>query len=677
MSSRNRLGEEKSPYLLQHRDNPVHWYAWGEAAFQAARSEDKPIFLSIGYSTCHWCHVMAHQSFEDQEVADYLNAHFVSIKVDREERPDVDEIYMSAVHTMGQRGGWPLSMFLTPDLKPFFGGTYWPKANFLHLLGQIQKMWREERVKAAQSAQALVEHLRGQKETASTPAPLNIEVLRKFYRFSETQFDSKWGGFGGAPKFPHAMQLSMLLRIHRRTGSERALQMAIHSLEMMARGGLFDHLGGGFARYSVDERWHIPHFEKMLYDNALLTFTYLEAYQVTGIEMFKRVAIETLNYTLRVMTHPEGGFYSAEDADSEGEEGKFYVWTLTELHNLLTPEELEHFVKVYNVTQRGNFEHGTNHFNLNIDFGWEEKDHPLIRSAREKLFLVREKRIHPHKDDKILTAWNGLMIRAMAKAYQVTGEEIYLQAARRAADFIRDHLFSNERLLARYREGEARFSGRLEDYAFLIEGLTELYQCDFRPEILNWAVQLQGIQNQLFWDRDKGGFFFTDGEDKSLLLRSKEAMDGALPNGNAVSILNLLRLEGLAFQAKYRDYAEQTFAVFAGLFSEYPHACAQMAMAYDYFSEGGMEVVLISEAQDKTAAKFIRETQEAFLPNKVLAWGRPGDSQPELLEGRKLLQDKATLYLCRQQSCEAPLTDLAQGQTELARPAAYTLNFNK
>jgi uncharacterized protein YyaL (SSP411 family) len=557
--------------------------------------------------------------------------------------------------------------------KPFFGGTYWPKENFLHLLQQLQKLWREERAKAEHGANSLVDHLREQKGSSPAPGDLSLDVLRKFYFLSENQFDFQWGGFGGPPKFPHAMQLSMLIRIHRRTGSERALQMTIHTLEMMARGGLFDHLGGGFARYSVDERWHIPHFEKMLYDNALLAVTYLEAYQVTGIEMFQKVVKETLDYVLRVMTHPEGGFYSAEDADSEGEEGKFYVWTLEELKNNLGAEELEHFIRVFNVTPQGNFEHGTNHLNLNLNFGWEEKEDPRLRSAMEKLFAVREKRVHPHKDDKILVAWNGLMIRAMAKGYQVTGEESYLTAAHRAATFLKKNLFRDEVLLARFRDGEARFAARLEDYAFLIEGLIELYQCDFRPEVLTWAAQLQEIQNQLFWDSENGGFFSTDGKDPSLLVRSKEGMDGALPNPNAVSILNLLRLEGLMFEPKYREMAEKIFSVFARIFSEYPHGFAQMAMAFDYYSEGGYEVALVSSRDDPSAKKFVGELHSSFLPNKVLAWGSPGDTQAKLLEGRKMIQDKPTLYLCRQQTCEAPTTDLVQGKKELERPATYSL----
>lgn len=673
MPKGNRLAQEKSPYLLQHKDNPVHWYPWGEAAFAAARSEDKPIFLSIGYSTCHWCHVMAHQSFQDQEVADFLNRHFIPIKVDREERPDVDEIYMSAVHAMGQRGGWPLSVFLTSDLKPFYGGTYWPKQSFLHLLRQLSQMWQTDRTKALGSAESLVEYLKEQKKSPPTAPGLGLDVLRRFFFLTEQSYDATWGGFGAAPKFPHAVQISMLLRIYRRTGVERALQMAIHSLEMMARGGLYDHVGGGFARYSVDERWHIPHFEKMLYDNALLTLTYLEAYQVCGIEMFRSVAVETLDYVLRDMTHEEGGFFSAQDADSEGEEGKFYLWTMKELEQALSPEEFERFKNVYSVTSEGNFEHGTNHFHLDFDFGWSEKQNPLIQSALQKLFTLREQRVHPHKDDKVLVSWNGLMIRAMAKAYQVTGEGKYLRAAQRAANFIGRNLFRDGKLLARYREGEARFAARLEDYAYLIQGLLDLYECDFSLPTLARAKQLQELQMQLFWDPSEGGFFNTDGSDPSLLLRTKEGMDGALPNPNGVAVLNLLRLEGLLFGPDYREKAERTFTCFARLFSEYPHAFSQMALAFDYFSEGGTELAVVSPKQPPDFNPWLPWLHQTFLPNGVFAWGEEGQTDPKLLEGRKAVGGATTYYLCREHTCESPRTAWEEIRQQLEKPGRYSL----
>jgi len=578
----NHLQYEKSPYLLQHQDNPVHWHAWGEEAFQAAQQENKLIFLSIGYSTCHWCHVMAHESFEAQEVADFLNAHFIAIKVDREERPDVDEIYMSAVHSMGQRGGWPLSMFLTPERKPFFGGTYWPKPYFLEILDKLSQLWRSEPEKVRDSAEGLVQQLRMQKEGGEIHLgpPLAKgdlgrfpQLLQKFYEHSKQSYDSAWGGFSPAPKFPHPMQLSLLLRISRRTQEGGALQMVVNTLEKMAYGGLYDHLGGGFARYSVDAQWQIPHFEKMLYDNALLAVAYLEAFQVTQLSLFETVARETLDYVLKEMTSPEGGFYSAQDADSEGVEGKYYVWSYEELKQTLTSEEFEPFVRRYQVTPQGNFE-GTTHLNLSRESAWEEKETLQLKSAHEKLLKIRAKRIPPHKDDKILTAWNGLMIRAMALGYQVLGEERYLKAAHGAAEFIKAKLFDSGQkppLQARYRDGEARFAARLEDGAFLIQGLIDLYQCDFKPEVLNWAVQLQAIQDQLFWDDTRGAYYFTDGQDPSLLLRTKEGMDGAVPNANGVSAANLLRLYDLDSKAEYLNRAQEIFSCYAKMLAENPH----------------------------------------------------------------------------------------------------------
>ncbi|HEX5035490.1 MAG TPA: thioredoxin domain-containing protein, partial [bacterium] len=482
--NRNRLGQEKSPYLLQHKDNPVHWYAWGEEAFGAARASGKPIFLSIGYSTCHWCHVMEHESFEDKEVADLLNREFIAIKVDREERPDVDDIYMSAVHAMRQRGGWPLSMFLTPDLKPFYGGTYWPKALFMNILAQVSKVWREQPGQVRETGQSIVDYLKMQKIDDAPEKPLDAEVFDRFLRQCLMSFDREWGGFGQAPKFPHAMQLAMLLRIHRRNGDARALDMVKLTLDKMARGGIYDHLGGGFARYSTDEKWLIPHFEKMLYDNAQLAAAYLEAYQATGDSMFREVARETLDYALRAMSHPDGGFYSAEDADSEGEEGKFYVWTFEELRSLLDPDAFDRLSRVYQVNPDGNFEYGHSVFWLAPEYGWAEKKEQVLAAAMAKLFQIREGRIHPHLDDKILTAWNGLMIRAMALGYQVLGDAKYLEIAHRAVAFLREKLWEKGKLLARYRDGEGRFAARLDDYAYLIQGLIDLYEADFRPETL-------------------------------------------------------------------------------------------------------------------------------------------------------------------------------------------------
>lgn len=684
----NYLSQEKSPYLLQHQDNPVHWYAWGEAAFKAAREQQKPIFLSVGYSTCHWCHVMAHESFEDAEVAALLNEHFISIKLDREERPDVDDIYMGAIHAMGQRGGWPLSMFLTPELTPFFGGTYFPKPQFMQVLDRLQQLWRDERPKIMESGKSLTEHLRAQKQAVLREANLDEGLLKRFLENSQATYDTAWGGFSGAPKFPHATQLSVLLRLHKRFQSDEALQMVVHSLERMARGGLYDHLGGGFARYSVDNRWEIPHFEKMLYDNALLVYTYLEAYQITGIETFAEVARETLNYVLDVMTHPEGGFYSAEDADSEGEEGKFYVWTTSELEKILTPEEFAHLAKVYSVTPQGNFEGGTNHFNLSDDFSWEEKNTPLMKSIRQKLFEVREQRIHPHKDDKVLTSWNGLMIRAMAKGYRVLGDAKYLVAAHRAAAFIRKNLVqaknSEQKLLARYRDGESRFAARLEDYAYLIQALIELYQSDFNPEVLQWAEEFQNLQQKYFWDKESGAYFYTDGEDENLLLRAKEGMDGALPNANGVSVESLLKLFALTWKPEYQEFAQKTLSYFASPLSEYPHAFAAMVSAFELERAKSQELAIIlpkeatsqdkkAEIQDSTPQKSFQFSEalgplgEHFSPHLSVALGEVGADYPPLLSGKLALTGHPTYYLCQDQTCEAPSNEWKFVWESLAR----------
>lgn len=655
----NRLGKEKSPYLLQHRNNPVHWYPWGKEAFQAAQSQSKPIFLSIGYSTCHWCHVMAHQSFENQEVADFLNEHFISIKLDREERPDVDDIYMSAVHAMGQRGGWPLSIFLTPDLKPFYGGTYWPREQFLYLLQQLNDLWTADRTKVLETGDGLVKHLKEQKSSNLGQGQLNQEIFKRYFSEICGTYDNIWGGFSPAPKFPHSMHLSVLLRIYRRSGKDEALQMVIHTLERMVQGGLYDHLGGGFARYSVDEQWKIPHFEKMLYDNALLAGVYLEAYQVTGIETFAKVAQETLGYVLREMTHPEGGFYSAEDADSEGEEGKFYVWTLEELKRALTEEEFEAFSTIYQISPQGNFENGTIHLNLKRDVGWEAKTSPLIQSAQKKLFQIRDKRVHPHKDDKILTSWNGLMINAMAKAYQVTGEKKFLEAAHRAMIFLRKNLWCEGKLLARFRDGEAKFHARLEDFAFLIQGLIQLYQCDFNRDVYAWALELQESQDKNFLDPQNGAYFFTDGQDPDLLLRTKEGMDGALPNANAVSALNLLHFRDLEGEEEFGTKAQGIFETFSSLLSEYPYALSQMCLAYDYDCDENFQLAILSLKDSPQDRAGLQKIQRGFYPSLVLAKGPPGQDMPGLLKQRELSGDRTTLYLCRGHTCQAPSHDWA------------------
>ncbi len=665
MSFENRLSKEKSPYLLQHKNNPVDWYPWGEEAFQKARTENKLIFLSIGYSTCHWCHVMEHDSFEKQEVADVLNRHYVSIKVDREERPDIDHLYMDAVMAMTGSGGWPLSSFLTPDLKPFFGGTFFWKDQFIELLKRVNHAWQEQPEKLKESGKELAIHMQGMSKKGEGIVSLDDSILQEAFQLYHQTFDDVFGGFGNAPKFPRSTDLSLLLRIYRRSGKKEALDMVEKMLDQMARGGMYDHLGGGFHRYSTDARWLVPHFEKMLYDNALLSWTYLEAYQVTGKEMYAEVSREVLNYVLRDMEAPTGGFYSAEDADSEGEEGKFYVWTEAELKSLLTPTEFEKISAVYAVTSAGNFEHQTNIFHLDPDADWSVKKDPLIVSAHQKLFEVRKKRIHPYKDDKVLTSWNGLMIQAFAKGYQVLGDKRYLQAAQNAALFIQKYLYQAEKLLRRYRDGEARFSGFLEDYAFLIHGLLELYQSDFNPDWIEWAEKLQNKQDELFWDKKEGGYFFSEVNSTDLFVRKKESYDGATPSGNSVSALNLLRLYGFTLNREHDKKAEATFGFISKDVERYPPGYSMALCALDYKLDLAVEVAVIGKKEDPATQDILRFLQKNFLPNKVMAFldtAQPTKYLPKILEGRKILKDNTTVYVCEKNVCKAPTDNMGEAK---------------
>ncbi|MBI4411069.1 MAG: thioredoxin domain-containing protein [Deltaproteobacteria bacterium] len=653
MNGLNRLGREKSPYLLQHKNNPVHWYAWGDEAFEAAREQNKLIFLSIGYSTCHWCHVMEHDSFEKEEVADLLNKHFISIKVDREERPDLDQIYMEAVMGMTGSGGWPMSVFLTPDLKPFYGGTFFWRPQFLQLLAGLQKMWETDPEKIRTSGREIADYL-SDKPKRALQGKLGENTLRQAFSLYSTSIDGVYGGFGHAPKFPRSTDLSLLLRIHRRTGSTEALAMVEVTLDNMARGGIYDHLGGGFHRYSTDAEWLTPHFEKMLYDNALLAWTYLEAYQVTQKPMYASVARETLDYILRDMTSPDGGFYSAEDADSEGVEGKFYCWMEDELEKVLTPEEFEKIKNIYGVSHDGNFEHGMNILHLLRKYDWPVKDDPLIKSAHRKLFDIREKRIHPLKDDKILTDLNGLMIFSQALGYQVLGDEKYLKAAQGAARFIGKKLYRNGALLHRYRDGEAGINGFVNDYAFFIHGLIGLFESDFDPKWLLLAEELQGKQDELFWDSREGGYFFTAANQADLIVRKKEMHDGACPSGNSVSALNLLRFSGLTFNTGYWDKGEGIFAALAGDVGRYPAGYSMTLIALDYLLDASKEIAIIGPSSREAMAYLYR----TFLPNKVLAMSVGPVNDIPLLKGREAIDGKATFYVCENQTCRLPTNDI-------------------
>ncbi len=692
--SLNRLASEKSPYLLQHACNPVDWYPWGEEAFAKARREDKPIFLSVGYSTCHWCHVMERESFEKEEIADVLNEHFVSIKVDREELPNVDRVYMTFVQATTGSGGWPMSVWLDPNLKPFFGGTYFPpdsrfgRPGFKDVLLRMAEAWQKDREKlvtlGSRNIESLREHMAGEKASGDLSASF-LDAGSSYYRVS---YDSKWGGFGGAPKFPRPVNLNFLLRYHARAGDELALQMALHTLREMAKGGMYDHVGGGFHRYSVDNRWHVPHFEKMLYDQGQLVVSYLEAYQITKDRFYSEVARDILDYVLRDMTHPEGGFYSAEDADSvidpahpeEKGEGAFYVWTQEEMEKILGRKEAELVAYHYGVQRGGNVledPHGefpgksilyvahsaaesASHFGIS-----EDEVNRKLSAARPKLFDARAGRPRPHLDDKILAGWNGLMISACAKAFQVFGEAPHLQAARRAAEMVLEKLIEAEsgRLKRRYREGEAAFAAAAEDYAFLIQGLLDLYEASFEIRWLQAAAALQEKQVELFWDSEGGGFFSNTGEDPSILLRMKDDYDGAEPSSNSVSAMNLLRLAQMSDRDEWRQKAQSAMQAFADRLKQFPQALPQMLVALDYFLSKPKQIIIAGEPEAQDTKAILDVVHRRFLPNKILLLADGAEGQAELskrlsvISTMKPLKGKATAYICENFSCQLPTAD--------------------
>lgn len=664
-SKSNRLIKEKSPYLLQHAYNPVDWFPWSDEAFEKAKREDKPIFLSIGYSTCHWCHVMARESFEDEEVAQLLNKHFVSIKVDREERPDIDIIYMNACQAMTGQGGWPLTIIMSPDKKPFFAGTYFPKESrwgrpgFMDLLLQITKAWKEERENIDSVGNHVIQVLQTQTEGIS--GELNEETLKEAFNQFVVRFDDIYGGFGDAPKFPTPHNLLFLLRYWHRTGKDKALEMMEKTLDSMIRGGIFDHIGYGFHRYSTDRKWLVPHFEKMLYDNALLAYTLVEAFEATGDSIYKHTARKVFDYVIRDMTSPEGGFYSSEDADSEGVEGKFYVWTPEEIINVLGFEDGKWFCDVFDITSKGNYE-GKNIPNL-IESGIVENER--LSQCREKLFLVREKRIHPHKDDKILTSWNGLMIAALAKGARAFDDEKLSKVSEKAVDFIFAKLTNKEkRLLARYRDGHAAFLGYLDDYAFLVWGLLELYETTFNVTYLKKAQELNKQILELFWDKEKGGLFFNGNDSEELIVRSKEIYDGAIPSGNSVAAFNLIKLSRITGDTELYKKAKQIFTVFAGNISEHPSAYAFFLTALQFALEGSKEIVIAGDLGDYDTKSIIKKVRSYYMPNAIILLNPGGESGKELeklipfIKEMKPLDRKATVYVCENYSCQVPITEL-------------------
>jgi uncharacterized protein YyaL (SSP411 family) len=684
----NRLAKEKSPYLLQHQYNPVNWFPWSDEAFETANRDNKPIFLSIGYSTCHWCHVMAHESFEDEEVAARLNENYISIKVDREERPDIDHIYMAVCQAMTGQGGWPLTVFLTPDKKPFFAGTYFPKSRkygrtgIMELLGQITEKWNEDHEKIREIGDQVIQDTTSRLLENKQGGSISEGTLHKAYQMYERMFDSEYGGFGSKPKFPTSHNLSFLLRYYNKTGEADALAMVEKTLEAMHQGGMYDHIGFGFSRYSVDEKWLVPHFEKMLYDNALLAMTYTEAYQVTGESKYAEVAEQIFSYVLRDMTDEGGAFYSAEDADSEGEEGKFYVWQPDEVVNILGAEEGDLYCELYDITEEGNFE-GHNIPNLigtQLETCAKCKQIPLeelkqrIEASRQKLFQEREDRIHPGKDDKILTSWNGLMIAALSKAARALDKPQYAQAASRAADFLLQHLRREDgRLLARYRDGDAAFQGYVDDYAFLVWGLIELYEATFELRYLREAVQLNEEMLRLFWDADKGGLFFYGSDSEQLLSRPKEIYDGAMPSGNSAAALNLLRLAKLTYDAKLSQKADEQLQAFAGAVSSYPPGHSLFLAAIDFAYSGSSEIVIAGDPAQTGTQHMLGIVQRRFLPNALLILHPSGAVGEEVRALIPLVQDKtqlggrATAYVCQNFACQAPTSDVEELDEQLSR----------
>ncbi len=691
----NRLISQVSPYLLQHAHNPVDWYPWGEEALERARREDRPILLSVGYSACHWCHVMERESFENPVIAATMNEHFVNIKVDREERPDLDEIYMMAVQAMSGSGGWPMTVFLTPDLQPFYGGTYYPPEDrqghpgFPTVLKAVSELFRSRRDNVDEQAGRLSDFLQQNAQLLSaqgeaTAVPSAAEVLASITDQLKGSYDSRHGGFASTgPKFPGSMNLSVLLRQYRHSGDVQLLEMAEHTLTNMARGGMFDHLGGGFHRYSVDERWLVPHFEKMLYDNALLVWVYLEAFQVTGeTKLYGDVVEATLGYVMREMTSPHGGYYSTQDADSEGEEGKFFVWKLQEFEEVLGRERSQLLCQYFDVTEDGNFEGGASILHVDVpipelarSLGIDETELArAVAEGKQKLFEVRESRVHPGRDEKILVAWNGLMISSMARASSVLGIPAYTESASAAALFVLEHMYDDKTLMHAWKAdaGPAGTRGYQDDYACMANGLIDLFEATFDPQWLEAALELTEVMVELFWDAEDGGFFYTEADAGDVIVRTRNPFDNATPSGNSVAALVLVRLAALTEKARYRELAESTLLLFSELLRQSPSACCQMAAALDHHDDEKLEIVVVGSLTDRQP--LYHELHRTFLPNKVVAGWEPRSAERwsgasawpaeeaselvPLLQGRlEYAREQAAAFVCRDSVCLTPVND--------------------
>jgi len=682
----NHLANESSPYLRQHAHNPVDWYPWGPEALRRARQLDRPIFLSVGYSACHWCHVMEHESFEDPEIGQLLNDHFISIKVDREERPDLDQIYMEYVQRATGHGGWPMSVFLTPDLKPFHGGTYYPPddryrgqlPSFRRLLLSLIDAWQNHRDQVREVAEQNASSLQVSLVPESGPGELNDGLLRGAVAQLRRAFDPQHGGFGRAPKFPHPMELRLLLRAWKRFNDNDALTMARLTLDRMAMGGLYDQLGGGFHRYSTDARWLVPHFEKMLYDNALLAVAYLEAFQATGEPFYREIAEETLAYVRREMTNPEGAFYSTQDADSEGVEGKFYVWSLAEVEQVLGKELAEPFAYVYDVTAAGNWEgHNILHRTRPYDQDAKMLGVPVeelrrkLDEARRKLFEVRGRRVWPGRDEKVLTAWNALMIDAFARAAQALDRPEHAEAAARAADFLLTRMRAPDGRLYRTcgAGAGAKLNAYLEDYSYLVNALVSVYEATFDPRRIEAALDLAEVMVEQFWDEAKGGFWFTGRDHEALIARPKDLQDNATPSGNSMAVTALLRLAKLTGRLDLYEKAQATLGLCRGLMEEHPLAAGQMLVALDFYLGPVDEVAVVGDPAAAETQRVLRAARAGFRPHQVVAL-KPaaGDDRAEellpLLAG-KTTQGAVTTYVCRNFACQAPLVGAEAAEAAL------------
>ena len=677
----NRLVFEDSPYLLQHAANPVDWYPWGEDAFRLAKELDKPIFLSIGYTTCHWCHVMEHESFENEEVADLMNDAFVCVKVDREERPDIDNVYMEVTQMMNNRGGWPMTVIMTPDKQPFFTGTYFPKHSrsrrigMLELVPKVKDMWQSNRDSLITDALNLTKRLQRNQTNRTSGGEISLNVAQRAFTAFQNRYDEKYGGFGKAPKFPKAHDYSFLIKYWKKNGTSQALSMAEYSLKSMRNGGIYDQVGFGFHRYSTDANWLVPHFEKMLYDQAILVEAYLDAYQATENAYYSTVAKEILDYVLRDMTAPEGGFYSAEDADSEGEEGEFYVWNVNELTEILGEDDANFYQTVFNIKTGGNwnegYRHKTNipHLAKNIsqftsEYNLTEKQlADRIEKIRTKLFNVREDRVHPQKDDKILTDWNGLMIASMARAGAVLNNKKYSDAAINAMDFLIENLMKKDgSLMKRHRNGNSGLTAVLDDYAFTIRALIELYEMNYDEKYLEIAMELSEYQIDQFWDFENHGFFFTASSGEELLVRSKEVYDGAIPSDNSVSAFNFIRLARMTSRPDFEDITFQILNSFSGYLNRSSSGYSMMMQAAEFAFGPSYEVLVFGNEDNSDTQKMLKDIQSIYMPNRVIVYGKNGtESLKNTIPFVGLYEPNTDgsprVYVCQNFSCKLPTSD--------------------